>query len=221
MKAMILAAGEGQRLRPLTATTPKPLVKVGQHCLIEYHLLSLRKIGVSEVVINISYLAEKIENFLGDGSRYGLKLHYSIEPQILGTGGGILQALPLLGAEPFLLISADIWSDYAYSQALLHSNNDAHLVLVKNPDYHTRGDYGLDAGDMIVRAAPLYTFAGIAKIDPKIFQHSVAGNFSIAPLIEASIAKRKVSGEFFQGAWFNVGTLVELEKLNSYLLSRA
>lgn len=217
MKAMILAAGEGQRLRPLTAITPKPLVKVGDQCLIEYHLLNLKKIGVSEVVINVSYLAEKIESYLGDGARYGLRLHYSVEPEILGTGGGIFKALPLLGEAPFLLISADIWSDYAYSDALLHSNYDAHLVLVENPDYHTHGDYGVDESGMIVRAAPLYTFAGMAKIHPRIFERSLAGNFSIAPLIEASIEKRKVSGELFFGAWFNIGTLAELEKLKRCL----
>jgi len=217
MKAMILAAGEGRRLRPLTETTPKPLLKAGNHCLIEYHLLALKKIGISEVIINLSYLAENISSFLGDGARYGLKLRYSFEPIMLGTGGGIFNALSLLGKEPFLLISADIWSDYAYSDVLLHSNNEAHLVLVENPDYHTRGDYGLDAAGMVVRVAPLYTFAGIAKINPKIFSHSAVGNFSIAPLIEASIAKQKVSGELFHGAWFNVGTLQELEKLNKHL----
>lgn len=217
MKAMILAAGEGRRLRPLTETTPKPLLKAGNHCLIEYHLLRLKQAGITEVVINVSYLAERIPEFLGDGARYGLKLQYSIEPALLGTGGGIFKALPLLGEEPFLLLSADIWSEYDYSEALLRSNNDAHLVLVENPEYHTRGDYGLDSAARIVRSAPLYTFAGIAKINPKIFSHSAAGNFSIAPLIEASIAKQKVSGELFHGAWFNVGTLQELEKLNKHL----
>ncbi len=217
MKAMILAAGQGSRLKPLTDSTPKPLLQVGQYCLIEYHLFALKKAGVAEVVINVSYLANTIQQFLGDGSRYGLKIIFSVEPVVLGTGGGIKHALSFLGSEPFLLISADVWSDYTYSKTILDSETEIHLVLVNNPHYHAVGDYGLDQDKFITRQAPLFNYAGIAKIHPKIFTAIREEKFSFSPLINKAIEHHGVSGEMFNGTWFNVGTPHELAKLRAFL----
>ena len=144
MKAMILAAGRGARLKPLTDQTPKPLLVVGECSLIEHNLLKLRNAGITEVVINVCHCAKQIIQTLGNGQRYGLQIEYSYEEgSALGTGGGIYQALPLLGDDPFLIVSSDVWSEFAFGSSIIQSNSDLHLVLVENPYYHPKGDYAL------------------------------------------------------------------------------
>ena len=217
MKAMLLAAGRGSRLRPLTDIMPKPLLAVGSQCLIEYNLWALKAAGIREVVINVSYQAKKIMDWLGDGRRYGLVIDYSFEEGApLGTGGGIYQALPLLGNEPFLVISADIWSQYALNTLSLCSENDAHLVFVDNPSFHPGGDYAL-SNTKVQFQGDKFTYAGIAVLHPRLFVDCKPGAFSLSPLLNAAIKQGSVSGELYRGAWFNVGTLEELERLKHFL----
>ena len=215
MKAMLLAAGRGSRLRPLTDTTPKPLLMVGSQCLIEYNLWALKAAGIREVVINVSYYAKKIRDRLGDGRRYGLTIEYSFEEGApLGTGGGIYQALPLLGDEPFIVISADVWSRYALNTLSLDSENDAHLVFVGNPSFHPKGDYAL-LNNRVQLQGDKFTYAGIAVLRPRFFLDCQPGAFSLSPLLNAAIKQGRVGGELYRGVWFNVGTLEELERLKS------
>ncbi len=221
MKAMILAAGRGERLRPFTDTIPKPLLEVGQHRLIEYHLFKLAQLGIHEVVINVSYLKEAIMNYLGDGTRYGLTIHYSIEePGPLETGGGIFQALQngLLDDNPFILLSADIWSDYPLESLPKDLQADAYLVMADNPSFHPSGDFGL-RDNHIATVAPLLTYANVALINPRIFANATAGFFKLAPLLLSSINADRVDGEHYQGAWFNVGIADALQALQQFLLN--
>ncbi len=214
MKAMLLAAGRGKRMRPLTDKTPKALIPVGPHRLIEYNLFKLKAAGVKEVVINVSYLANQITRFIGDGSRYGLNVVYSYEPgECLGTGGGVFQALPLLGDEPFLLLSADIWSDCAFDKIHFAQGKEAHLIMVHNPSYHSGGDYGLDEMGLLSLHTPKFTYSGMSVVHPKLFKHCKAGIFSLSPLINDAIKRGCVSGELYSGRWFNVGTPEQLKLL--------
>lgn len=214
MKAMLLAAGRGSRLKPLTDATPKALLSVGTQNLIEHNLIMLKQIGIQSVVINVCYHAKQIVDFLGDGRRYGLQIDYSYEKdQPLGTGGGIFQALPLLGEQPFVLISADVWSEFQFEDSFIHSESEAHLVFVKNPDYHPNGDYALTANGKVDFQGDKLTYAGIAKLHPCLFAHCQPGTFPLSPLLNAAIKRDAVSGELFQGRWFNVGTVEELERL--------
>lgn len=214
MKAMILAAGRGSRLKPLTDTVPKPLLSAGSENLMEHNLKILRNIGVRGVVINISYHAKQIMDYLGDGKRYKVDIHYSYEKdQPLGTGGGIFQALPLLGDQPFIIISADVWSEFSFGETFFESSNDAHLVFVKNPYYHTGGDYALTPEDKVSFEGKKLTYAGIAKLHPRLFANCEPGIFSLSPLLNKAIEHGKVTGELYEGCWFNVGTAKELEHL--------
>lgn len=218
MKAMLLAAGRGSRLQPLTDTTPKPLLLAGSNSLIEYNLMALHKAGIREVVINVCHHAKQIIDRLGDGSRYGLTIAYSYEKgEVLGTGGGIYQALPLLGDEPFILVSADVWCEFPYDAAFINSNRDVHLVLVENPYYHTTGDYALANDGTVMMSGNKLTYAGIAKIHPRLFAHCKPGSFSLSPLLSDAVQRRAVTGEIYRGRWFNVGTVEELEKLRKLL----
>lgn len=218
-KAMLLAAGRGERLKPLTDTLPKPLMQVGSISLIEHNLLKLKAAGFDEVVINVCYRAKQIMEKVGNGERYGLKITFSYEPdKPLGTGGGVFQALPLLGNAPFLLLSSDIWTDYPLGQLSLPSNNLVHLLMVENPSFHRKGDYALmPTGLLSMQLEPKYTYASVAIVDPKLFQPYKAGTFSIAPLFETEIHKNKASGELYHGKWFNVGTVEELKRLKQSL----
>ncbi len=218
MKAMILAAGRGKRMRPLTDKTPKPLLRAGGKSLIEHHLTALARFGFHEVVINHAHLGWKIENRLGSGERYGIKILYSAEPEGgLETGGGIQNALPLLGSEPFIVINGDIWTDYQPSPYMsLKADTLAHLVLVKNPPHNMKGDFGLDAEGKIDNGHD-YTFSGIGIYHPDLFKHQKKGRFRLAPLLHAAIAKKQVSGELYNGAWFDIGTPERLELLKQYL----
>ena len=223
MKAMILAAGRGERMRPLTDITPKPLLEVGGKRLIEYHLDSLAKAGVRDVVINLSWLGDQIRKVLGEGSRHGLSIHYVDEgPVALETGGGIFNALPLLGDAPFLVLSADIWTDYplAGCATKLAPGDTAHFVLVPNPDFHTRGDFGLE-GSRVIDHSERHTYANIGLFRPEFFANCQPGRFPLSPLMFEWIRRGRVSGELYPGRWHNVGTPKQLEQLHSSLTLEA
>lgn len=218
MKAMILAAGKGERLRPLTLHTPKPLVRAAGVPLIEYHVRALAEAGFTELVINHAWLGLQIEDYLGDGSRYGVSIAYSAEAEPLETGGGIFQALPLLGDQPFVLINGDIFTDYPFAELRRPLAGQAHLVLVANPDHHTGGDFCLQAGQVSDAQAgqASLTYSGMAVLSPALFADCQAGAFKLAPLLRAAMAAGQVSGEQFSGCWVDVGTherLAEVERL--------
>lgn len=218
MRAMILAAGRGERMRPLTDETPKPLLRAGGHALIEYHLLALRKAGITEVVINHAWLGDRLEQALGDGGRYGLSIRYSEEgAQALETGGGILKALPLLGDAPFLVINGDIWTDYSLARLPAGPVGMAHLVLVDNPAHHPAGDFALDQGRVTLDSENRLTFSGIAVYRPAMFARYEEGRFPLAPLLREAIMAGQVSGEHYRGKWFDIGTPQRLETLDRML----
>ncbi len=214
MKAMLLAAGRGKRLSPLTDEIPKPLLKVNGQPLIAYHLINLARLGITDIVINISYLADLIKNTLGSGRQYGVNIHYSYEPVLLETGGGIYQALPLLGAEPFLVVSADIWTDYPFAQLPAKITNLAHLVLVPNPDFHPAGDFGYEKNGLLnLQDAKKYTFGNIGIYHPDLFADCRPGYFRLGDLLFSAIKKQQITGEIYRGKWFNVGTIAEFTQL--------
>lgn len=217
MKAMILAAGRGERMRPLSDQTPKPLLPVGGKPLIAHHLIKLASIGIHDVVINVAHLAEKIQHALGDGQQYGVKITYSYEPAALETGGGIYQALSFLGTEPFLLLSSDIWTDYPLQNLLSRTDQLAHLILVANPDFKPVGDYDLQNGRVIQTPHPPYTYASFGIIHPQLFIGSSGGTFPLTAVLNPAIAKNKVSGEVYQGVWFNLGTPAQYQQLLDYV----
>lgn len=206
MRAMILAAGKGERMRPLTLTTPKPLIAIAGVPLIEYHLRALAQAGVCEVVINHAWLGEKIEAHLGDGERFGLNITYSRESQPLETGGGIYKALPLLGDAPFIVVNGDIFTDYDFSVLRKPLDGLAHLVLINNPEHHLEGDFSLQENRVLSPGAQTFTYSGIAVLSPKLFADCQAGAFKLAPLLRQAIAQGQVSGEHFNGSWIDVGT---------------
>lgn len=222
MKAMILAAGKGERMRPLTLHTPKPLVPVAGVPLIEYHLRALAQAGFTEVVINHAWLGQQIEDHLGDGSRFALNIRYSAEVEPLETGGGIFKALALLGEEPFLLVNGDIWTDYDFARLRVPLAGLAHLVLVDNPGHHGTGDFCLDGGQ--VRDADgrdqTLTYSGISVLDPALFAGCQAGAFKLAPLLRKAMASGQVSGERHPGHWVDVGTLERLAEVERLLAER-
>ncbi|MAZ39072.1 MAG: mannose-1-phosphate guanylyltransferase [Legionellales bacterium] len=207
MKAIILAAGEGRRLKPLTDHIPKPLLKINGQCLIEYHINALVKAGINEIIINVSHLGQQIIDTLGDGHRYNAKLAYSIESEPLETAGGILKALPLLGSNPFIAISADIFTDYHFKNLVDLPIHLAHLVLTDNPPFHPNGDFALEKSIVKNDGKPLYNFAGISVLSPLLFKDCKSGKFSLAPLLRSAINNFAVSGEYFQGIWHNIGTM--------------
>jgi MurNAc alpha-1-phosphate uridylyltransferase len=214
MKAMILAAGRGQRMRPLTDTTPKPLLTVAGKPLIVHQLEKLRQAGFYELVINLGYLGKQISTFLGDGSDFGVTLVYSQEPKTaLDTGGGIFQALPLLGTAPFVVVNSDIWSDYPFDQLSADPPGLAHLVMVENPPQHSQGDFVLSDGWVREVGDTKLTFSGISVLRPELFAGCMPGRFPLAPLLLKAIAQTKVSGEYYQGVWQDIGTPERLAEL--------
>lgn len=218
MKAMILAAGKGERLRPLTLHTPKPLVRAAGVPLIEYHLRALVRAGFTEVVINHAWLGQQIEDHLGDGERFGLRIRYSPEGEPLETGGGIFKALPLLGEEPFVVVNGDIFTDYDFAGLRRPLGGRAHLVLVDNPAHHPGGDFRLQDGLVTDAGAghASLTYSGIAVLDAALFGGCQPGAFKLAPLLRSAMAAGAVSGERFAGRWVDVGTherLAEVERL--------
>ncbi len=228
MKAMILAAGFGERLRPLTETTPKPLLEIAGKPLIQYHIERLIAAGIREFVVNTAWLGEKIEAFLGDGGRFGVRISWSREGEPLETGGGIRRALPLLGPEPFLLVNGDVWTDYPFETLVRRQwpeSMDAHLVLVPNPPFKAVGDFTLDDESRVGYprdAARTYTFSGISVMRPEIFALYPAASerFPLRNVLESSIRAASVSGELFQGQWWDVGTLERFNLLNGILAGR-
>ena len=226
MKAMILAAGLGNRMRPLTLTTPKPLLAVGGKPLIVWHIDALKAVGITELVINTAWLGHKLHEALGDGSAYGVNIQWSDEPEPLETAGGIQQALPLLGNEPFLLINGDIWLRYDFKRLI---NKDlgqqlAHLVLVNNPPQHPKGDFAFckDQSNSLVlpEGEEKYTFAGVSVLSPQLFADLPAGKAPLAPLLRQAIAQGLVSAEHHAGAWVDVGTPERLADLDQLILSQ-
>lgn len=226
MKAMILAAGLGNRMRPLTLTTPKPLLAVGGKPLIVWHIDALKAVGITELVINTAWLGHKLHEALGDGSTYGVNIQWSDEQEPLETAGGIQQALPLLGNEPFLLINGDIWLRYDFKRLI---NKDlgqqlAHLVLVNNPPQHPKGDFAFckDQSNSLVlpEGEEKYTFAGVSVLSPQLFADLPAGKALLAPLLRQAIAQGLVSAEHHAGAWVDVGTPERLADLDQLILSQ-
>lgn len=228
MKALIFAAGIGERMRPLTLHTPKPLLPAGGKPLMAWHLEKLAALGVREVVVNISWLADRFPEVLGDGSRWGLRLHYSHEGATpLETGGGMLHALPLLDNAPFIAVNGDIWADYDFARLPREPRGDAHLVLVDNPTHHTHGDFVLDAGGTVRdEGATRLTFSGIGIYRPGLlapWRQTVDGDpgapprFRLAPLLRLAMAAGRVSGEHHRGAWTDVGTPERLADLDRRL----
>jgi len=214
--AMILAAGRGERMRPLTDRLPKPLLPVRGKPLIEYHVERLAQAGVERIVINLAWLGNLIRDALGDGSRYGLTIDYSDEtPQALETGGGIFRALPLLGEGTFLVVNGDVFSDYPFARAGLAPGRDAHLVLVPNPPQHPHGDFGLERGLALPDAQVRYTFAGIAAYRREFFADSPGGAFPLRPLMVRAMAAGRCSAELYRGLWQDVGTVERLRALNA------
>jgi MurNAc alpha-1-phosphate uridylyltransferase len=223
MKAMILAAGRGERMRPLTDHTPKPLLPVAGRALIDYHLAALARAGLREVVINHAHLGIQIEAALGNGSRHGLRISYSPEPEgALETGGGILQALSKLGPEPFLVINGDIWTEYDYARVPRSLDGLAHLVLVDNPPQHPDGDFHLHPdGRVQETGGERLTFSGIGVYHPDLFSGCEPGRFPLAPLLRQAIAAGQVSGEHYTGRWCDVGTPERLRELDRELTDTA
>lgn len=234
-RALIFAAGLGERMRPLTLHTPKPLLPAGGKPLIAWHLEKLAAIGVREVVINTSWLAERFPEVLGDGSRWGLRLHYSYEgPSPLETGGGMWHAIPLLARadEPFIAVNGDIWTDYDFARLPRELQGDAHLVLVDNPPQHPRGDFALTDGHVRPDGAPRLTFSGIGLYRPSLlkpWRHVIgdapgAGDtpprFKLAPLLRDAIGRARITGEHHRGRWTDVGTPERLAELDARLCAR-
>ncbi len=216
---MILAAGRGERLRPLTDHTPKPLLEAGGKPLIAWHLDRLAAAGFREVVINHAHLGGQIEQALGDGSRWGLRIRYSAEGQgrALETGGGICKALPLLGNGPFLVINGDVFTDLDYGSLRLQGDDLAHLVLVDNPPHHPAGDFLLRQGRVWAQGDPRLTFSGIGVYDPRLFAGCRPEAFPLAPLLREAMTKGLVSGEYHGGYWLDVGTPERYQELKNRL----
>ena len=235
MKALVLAAGLGERMRPLTARTPKPLLEAGGKPLIGWHLEKLAAAGVEEVVINTSWLADQFPQALGDGARWGMRIRYSYEgPDPLETGGGMWRALDLLGRDDaFIAVNGDIWSDVDYARLPSAPAGDAHLVMVDNPAHNPSGDFALD-GDRLASDGPRrLTFSGIGVYRPSLFERwrEVIGTadgaerdpprFKLAPLLRAAMARNAVSGEHHRGRWTDVGTPQRLADLDAVLEDEA
>ena len=219
---MILAAGRGERLRPLTDTTPKPLIEVGGKALIVHHLERLAAAGIADVVINLGWLGEQIPAALGDGSRFGLTIHYSSEPPgALETAGGIVHALKLLGDAPFLVLAGDILTDYDLSRLTgLSPKGLAHLVMVDNPPHHPQGDFHLHEGKLHTHTEPRLTFSGIGVYRPEMFSRLPPGVRPLRPLFEQAIESGQLSAEHHTGLWFDIGTHERLRHLRQHLKDR-
>ncbi len=218
MKALILAAGRGERLRPFTDHTPKPLLQAGGRPLIEHTLNALAQAGYTELVVNLAHLGEKIQAQLGNGSRFGVNIVYSQEgEEALETGGGIHRALPLLGEKPFLVVNGDLATDYPFDRLMNRPSGLAHLVLVENPAHHPRGDFALQGEKVLANGEPRHTFSGIGVYRPELFAGQKPGKFPLAPLLRLAMAEEKVSGELYPGFWMDIGTLERLQEFDERL----
>ena len=218
MKAMILAAGRGERMRPLTDHTPKPLLPVAGKPIIEHTIRQLVASGFNDIVINHAHLGSQIEERLGSGQQFGAKISYSPEgEQALETAGGIINALHLLGNEVFLVINGDIATDFPFAELKNCTVDLAHLVLVNNPEHHPTGDFGLDnTGNVIESGSEQYTFSGIGLYRPELFEHTPTGKSKLGPLLRQAIAMRQVSGQRFSGFWMDIGTPERLQEMDLF-----
>ncbi|MGA2654585.1 MAG: nucleotidyltransferase family protein [Gammaproteobacteria bacterium] len=216
MKAMILAAGLGTRMRPLTLTTPKPLVKVRNQALIDYHLNALKKANVTDVAINVHHLGEQIIEHVERYWGYDFNLHFFVEEEILGTGGGVYHALAVFDNEPFIVVSADILTDYPFKKLPERIDGLAHLVMVDNPVFKKQGDFYLNDQAMLsLHTGQLLTYANIGVFHPDIFRLNLGPKFEMREVLIPAIEDNKISAEHYQGFWENIGTIAQLEALNS------
>ena len=215
-----MAAGRGTRMRPLSDKRPKALMEAGGRPLIEHCIARLVEAGIRELVVNHAWLGEQLVHALGDGSRFGAALEYAPEPEgALDVGGGIINALPLLGESPFIVASADVWSDYPFRRLLAGPEGLAHLVLVDNPPYYPRGDFGLEGEHVVSGRAPRLTFSGIGVYRPALFAGRPAVRQPLLPILMEAIGCGEASGEHYPGRWFNVGTPADLAALERALRS--
>ncbi len=218
MKAMILAAGRGERMRPLTDHTPKPLLHVGGKPLIVHHIEALRVAGFRDLVINLGHQGERIREALKNGRHLGVRIDYSLEPEgALETGGGIFQALPLLGPEPFLVVNGDIWCDYPFGRLPREPAGLGHLVLVNNRPHHPEGDFALQDGRIFHEGANRLTFSGISVLRPDLFAGCIPGRFPLAPLLRDAMIDGDIGGEYYPGVWRDIGTPERLRELDAEL----
>ena len=228
MKAMVLAAGEGRRMKPLTDITPKPLLTVAGRPLIEHHIVGLRDAGVTEIVINVSYLVQQLVEFLGDGSRWGVEIMVSEETVPLETAGGVVQALPVLGDQPFLLVNGDIYTDFPFAtlKSVSLIAGGGYLVLVANPPHHPEGDFCLHGQrlglieDKASAGAPAasiqsMTYSGIGLYDPQLFAAEAPGKKPLRPLLDRAVAGALLQGELYSGVWEDIGTPERLASINA------
>lgn len=216
---MILAAGRGSRMRPLTDHTHKGLLKVAGEPLIEHHVKKLAAIGVTDIVINVSYLAEQIQSYLGNGEKYNVNIHYSIEEQPREVGGGLIKALPLLGGEPFIVVNCDVWSDYPLENLNVDLKGAlGKIILVKNPQHNPKGDFHLNGNqvELINDSDKNFTYAGIAMYHPDLFSNfSKSASQPMLPILKKAIEARELNGEFYNGLWSDVGTPERLAELQT------
>lgn len=218
---VLLAAGRGSRMRSLTETTPKPLLKVGPHTLIEHHLYRLQAQGFKQVVINLAYLGEQIRAHLGDGSRYGLRLSYSDESATgaLETAGGLKQALPLIESDPFLVINSDIWTDFSFNSLLDPLEKSGRVVLVDNPEHNPLGDFGFEQNQLHEKSPTKLTFSGIALYKKSLFSELGNGKHPLGPVLRSLIHNQNLEGIKYIGDWTDVGTPERLSELNKQVLA--
>lgn len=218
---VLLAAGHGQRMRPLTDSSPKPLLKIGGKSLIEHHLYKLSELGFKHVVINTAYLSEMIPNHLGGGDRYGLTINYSDESGTgaLETAGGLVNALPIIQSDPFMVINADIWTDFDFTQLLGPLKQQARLVMVDNPSHNKSGDFYLGHSNLLVskneRAATNYTFSGIALYKKSVFADLSAGKRPLLPIFNSLIEQQSLCGIHYKGVWSDIGTPERLNEIRA------
>lgn len=219
MRAMILAAGRGERMGALTATLPKPLLQANNRYLIEYSIQYLKDFGVTDIVINLAYQGAKIKEALGNGSRYGVHIEYSEEVERLETGGGILQALPLLGDQPFIVLSSDVVTNFPLATLPKQLTGLAHLVVVDNPSFNLKGDFGLEDGYISMQAKPTFTFANVGLYSPALFADCAPGHFPLNRLLFPAIERKQITGQYFKGDWFNIGSPQQLNEFSAFIQS--
>jgi N-acetyl-alpha-D-muramate 1-phosphate uridylyltransferase len=218
VKAMILAAGKGERMMPLTQDTPKPLLIAGNKTLIQYQVEALVLAGVDEIIINTGPLGKKIQDSLGDGTKFRVAIQYSHEgDEPCGTGGGVAKALPFLGESPFILVNGDIWTEYDYSMLKLGEGEIAHIVMVDNPDHNPDGDFALHNARVIKQGSPMLTFSGIGIFRPGFFANTEKQMVSYIPALRQMIGQGRVSGEYYGGPWFDIGTPQRLTMIKARL----
>jgi MurNAc alpha-1-phosphate uridylyltransferase len=219
MRAFILAAGRGERMRPLTDTVPKPMLLAGGEPLIAHTVHNLVQAGITELVVNLAWLGDKIKAYLGTGHRFGASIRYSPEATALETAGGIINALPLLGDGPFIVVNGDIWTDFDFKTLLDRSldGRSAHLVMVDNPEHHPQGDFVLEGDKLIESAAPRLTYSGIGLYSPKMFDRLAPGKRPLAPLLSKAISNSQLGGEYHAGQWWDIGSPERLHQLNRFL----